>query len=235
MLLFADPRHKRMRAQTTDPGSFRDPSGSVFRRDGAVLRRVNRVYRGNYDALFSSGLYDALVGEGLLVPHVERAAVGGEDGDCYKIIEPERIPFISYPYEWCFSQLKDAALATLAIQKLALSHGMSLKDSSAFNIQFRNGKPVHIDTLSFELYREGSPWIAYRQFCEHFLGPLALMSLKDVRCGRLLESYLDGVPFPPDARPSPRTDAEAVPGNGGGRRGAKGRQPFPSPGPHRQP
>jgi hypothetical protein len=182
-----------MTAQEIDPGSFRDPSGHVFRRDGTVFRQVNACYRENYDALLSSGLYDALVRDGLLVSHAERGADGG--AECYKVIEPERIPFISYPYEWCFGQLRDAALATLAIQKTALSRGMSLKDASAFNIQFKGAAPVHIDTLSFERYVEGSPWIAYRQFCEHFLAPLALMSFRDVRCSRLLRSYLDGVPL----------------------------------------
>ena len=75
----------------------------------------------------------------------------------YKIIKPEPIPFISYPYEWCFSQLQDAALTTIRILKRALEFGMSLKDASAYNIQFLRGKPILIDTLSFEKYREGAP------------------------------------------------------------------------------
>ncbi len=113
----------------------------------------------------------------------------------YKTIEPELIPFISYPYEWCFSQLKNAALTTLEIQKTALNFGMSLKDSSAYNIQFRKGKPIFIDTLSFEKYSEGQLWVAYRQFCQHFLAPLALMSYKDIRLNQLLRVYIDGVPL----------------------------------------
>ena len=110
-------------------------------------------------------------------------------------MQPEIIPFISYAYEWSFSQLQDAALATLAIEKKALEHGMSLKDASAYNIQFRGSRPVLIDTLSFERYREGEPWVAYRQFCQHFLAPLALMSHTDVRLGQLLRVYIDGVPL----------------------------------------
>ena len=105
------------------------------------------------------------------------------------------MPFISYPYEWAFGQLKDAALATLSVQKRALKLGMSLKDASAYNIQFVRGKPTLIDTLSFELYKEGQPWVAYRQFCQHFLAPLALMALKDVRLNQLLRVYIDGVPL----------------------------------------
>src|SRR6185295_6004678 len=98
-------------------------------------------------------------------------------------------------YEWSFSQLKDAALTTLSIQKRALKLGMSLKDASAYNIQFVRGKAILIDTLSFEVYDEGEPWVAYRQFCQHFLAPLALMALKDVRLSQLLRVYIDGVPL----------------------------------------
>ena len=110
-------------------------------------------------------------------------------------MQPDLVPFISYPYEWSFSQYKDAALATLSIQKRALKAGMSLKDASAYNIQFVHGKPVLIDTLSFETYQEGQPWVAYKQFCQHFLAPLALMALKDVRLSQLMRVYIDGIPL----------------------------------------
>jgi hypothetical protein len=113
----------------------------------------------------------------------------------YRVIQPERVAFISYPYEWSFSQLKDAALLTLSIQKTALELGLSLKDASAYNIQFHHGRPILIDTLSFEAYQEGKPWIAYRQFCQHFLAPLALMAYRDVRLNQLLRVYIDGIPL----------------------------------------
>jgi hypothetical protein len=142
-----------------------------------------------------SGLYTKLVDSGLLIPHQETDIEPLRIDLAYKIIKPEVIDFISYPYEWCFSQLKDAALITLQIQKKALEFGMSLKDASAYNVQFEKGHPVFIDTLSFEIYREGQPWIAYRQFCQHFLAPLALMSCKDVRLNQLLRVYIDGVPL----------------------------------------
>ena len=112
-----------------------------------------------------------------------------------KIIKPEPIPFISYPYEWCFSQLQDAALTTIRILKRALEFGMSLKDASAYNIQFLRGKPILIDTLSFEKYREGAPWVAYRQFCQHFLAPLALASYRHTGMGRLSQLHIDGIPL----------------------------------------
>ncbi|MBT7783273.1 MAG: class I SAM-dependent methyltransferase, partial [Anaerolineae bacterium] len=110
-------------------------------------------------------------------------------------LQPEVIPFISYPYEWSFSQLKEAALATLAIQKRAIKAGMSLKDASAYNIQFHRGKAILIDTLSFEFYEEGNPWVAYKQFCQHFLAPLALMAKRDIRLSQLLRVYIDGIPL----------------------------------------
>jgi ribosomal protein L11 methylase PrmA len=142
-----------------------------------------------------SGLYAKLVKAGFLIPHTEVDKPAALPDRAFKIIQPERIPFISYPYEWSFGQLKDAALATLSIQKRALKLGMNLKDASAYNIQFFRGRPTLIDTLSFETYREGEPWVAYRQFCQHFLAPLALMAYRDVRLSQLLRVHIDGVPL----------------------------------------
>jgi hypothetical protein len=179
-------------------GSFRDPNGFVFESDGRLYRQINRAGADAWDTFIASGLYQHLASEGLLVAHRDGApdSVTSPDPDnAHRLIEPERIPFVSYPYEWCFSQLKDAALATLAIQKAALEHGHVLRDASAFNIQFRNGKPVFIDTLSFGPYREGEPWVAYRQFCQHFLAPLALVALTDVRLASLSRQHIDGVPL----------------------------------------
>ena len=176
-------------------GSFRDPSGFLFHQDGVLLRQINLRYKDHYDGLMQSGLYDELVKGQLLIPHEEIELKGRSIEPVYKIIKPELIPFISFPYEWSFSQLKHAALLTLEIQQRALAHGLCLKDSSAYNIQFRYGKPVLIDTLSFERYREGEPWVAYRQFCQHFLAPLALMSYTDVRLNQLFRIYIDGVPL----------------------------------------
>lgn len=178
-----------------EPSSFQDPAGFLFYRDGCIYRQINRGYSADYDQLLGSGLYQDLVDAGLLIPHQEVEIEGERPADAYKVIQPEPIPFISYPYEWSFSQLKAAALTTLEIQKRAIERKMSLKDSSAYNIQFRHGKPVLIDTLSFEAYREGEPWVAYRQFCQHFLAPLALMAYKDVRLSQLLRLYRDGAPL----------------------------------------
>lgn len=175
--------------------SFRDPSGFLFQSGGSLFRQINNKYRENYEMLMGSGLYEDLIAEGLMVPHEEADLALRKTDDAFRIIRPEHIPFISYPYEWCFSALKDAALLTLDIQKKALSRGMSLKDASAFNVQFRGGKPVFIDTLSFEKYRKGQPWVAYKQFCMHFLAPLALMSYRDVRFNAWFRVFIDGLPL----------------------------------------
>jgi hypothetical protein len=184
-----------MKTDGISPSSFRDPSGFIFYRDGSLYRQINTAYRENYDHLMDSRLYDTLVESGLLIPHKEVDIAPEEPSDAYKVIKPQPISFISYPYEWCFSQFKNAALTTLEIQKKALDFGMSLKDCSAYNIQFVHGKPLLIDTLSFKKYLEGRPWIAYRQFCRHFLAPLALMCYKDIGLSRLFRVYMDGIPL----------------------------------------
>jgi hypothetical protein len=185
-------------------GSFRDPSGFLFKENGKIYRRINKVYADDYEQLMFSGLYNKLVENHLLIPHIETELKSADNDLLYKIIQPELVQFISYPYEWSFSQLKDAALTTLNIQKIAMEHGMSLKDSTAYNIQFWNGKPVLIDTLSFEKYKEGEPWVAYKQFCQHFLLPLVLMSYTDIRLSQLFRIYIDGIPLDLGAKLLPR-------------------------------
>jgi hypothetical protein len=175
--------------------SFRDPSGFLFFDDGMLFRSVSRFYQQNYDHLIQSGLYKKLVADDLLIPHNEVYLPAENRDDTYKIIQPEIIPFISYPYEWCFSQWKDAALALIRIQKQALDRHMILKDASAYNMQYFKGKPILIDTLSFEIYKENQPWIAYRQFCQHFLAPLSLMASRDIRLGQLMRIFIDGLPL----------------------------------------
>ncbi len=179
---------------TVEPSSFRDPSGFIFYQNDVLYRQINKSYEENYKFLIKSGLYENLVQKELLIPH-EEVENENKTEDGFIIIKPERIPFISYPYEWSFSQLKDAALVTIQIQKIAKKHNMMLKDASAYNIQFKNGKPIFVDTLSFEKYVNGEPWKGYKQFCQHFFSPLALMSNKDIRLGQLSRIYIDGIPL----------------------------------------
>ena len=163
--------------------SFRDPSGFVYTRDGALYRQVNRVFQERFEAFLGSGLYDELVRERLLVPHaqvaLELAASHRRRSPCSRPSGSRSSPT---PTSGRFGQLRDAALLTLELQERALARGFTLRDASAYNVQFVDGRPVFIDTLSFEPREEGAPWAAYGQFCEHFLVPLALMSRVDVRC-----------------------------------------------------
>jgi hypothetical protein len=176
--------------------SFRDPSGHVFRdNSGTLLRTVAPGYAEHYDLLMSSGLYDELVQSGKLVAHEEVPLTGLENEVVHRVLKPEMIPFISYPWEWSFSQLRDAALLTLDIAWAALDKGLVLKDASAFNVQFVGSRPVFIDTLSFEKYVEGEPWVAYRQLCQHFLAPLELRARVHPALADLSRINLDGVPL----------------------------------------
>ena len=183
-----------------DPASFRDPSGFVFWRDGRPYRQVNRRFATEWDAFSASPLSRLLVERGLTLGWRPAPIELAASSDAHAVIEPEELEFVSYPYEWTFGELKDAALLTLEIQALALEHGFTLRDASAYNVQIHRGRPVLIDTLSFEPGEAGQPWPAYRQFCEHFVAPLALMALRDVRCGLLLRGHIDGIPLDLAAR-----------------------------------
>ena len=185
-------------------GSFRDPSGFVYTRNRILYRQINRSFREPCEAFLASGLYDELARAGLLVSHEKVGLDLSATEEAHAVIRPEIVDFISYPYEWCFGQLQDAAILTLDIQQRALAKGFTLRDSSAYNIQFHKGRPVLIDTLSLQPWEEGRAWGAYKQFCEQFLLPLTLMSHRDVRCGTLLRNYLDGIPLDLGSRLLPR-------------------------------
>lgn len=172
-------------------GSFRDPSGYVYLKEHNVLRSINEVYAPQWEFLQNSGLAAAAVESGLLLPFAEDESLPGS----WKTISAERLPYISYPYEWCFSQLKDAAIHTLKLMRMSLEHGMILKDATAFNMQFWGSRPVFIDHLSFEQYTPGSPWAAYLQFCMHFLAPLALVCYRGPLCSRFSSLWTSGLPL----------------------------------------
>lgn len=173
----------------THEASFRDPSGYMFH-DGDALRRViNPIYFPQYKKLKESGFFKTLIKQGMLIPHTETSVA-----DDKITITPEHIPFITNPYEWSFEQFKHAALHTLKLQKYALSKGFILKDASAYNVTFHKGKPVFIDTLSFDFYEEGTPWRAYKQFITHFFGPLVLAKYHGTEIFKMLQTHIDGIP-----------------------------------------
>jgi len=167
----------------------------VFRRDGILYRQIQPPAAPDWAAFQSSGLYERLVADALLVEHADVSPSEAARPDAVAVIRPRVLELISYPYEWCFTQLQEAALLTLDLQARALDSGMRLRDASAYNVQFEAGRPIFIDSLSFEVAPETEPWPAYRQFCEHFLAPLALMAHRDARCGVMLRDFIDGVPL----------------------------------------
>jgi len=178
-----------------DPGSYRDPGGFVYRRDGVLYRQIGTSSIEDWEAFLASGLADRLIASGRLVGHEAAPLTAAATPDARAVIKPDPIEFISYPYEWTFGELQDAALLTLDVELEALAAGWTLKDASAYNVQYRDGRPMLIDSLSFEPHEDGAPWVAYRQFCEHFLAPLAVMSRRDIRLGALLRADPDGIPL----------------------------------------
>lgn len=175
-------------------GSFRDPAGFVYRKDGVLLRQINQSFSRSWDGFVTSGLHERLVQAGFLISDESMPLEFAADPSAHAVIRPELVPFISYPYEWSFSQLKDAAILTLGAMRTSMESGFWLRDGSAYNVQFLGGKPVIIDSLSFEPYQEGKPWPAYGQFCRHFLAPLALASKTNVALLGLSRLHIDGVP-----------------------------------------
>jgi len=178
-----------------DPASFRDPYGYVFRRDGVLYRAIQPVAAADWAAFEERGLASGLIEDGLLVGHTSVAVDLAPLRGAAFVIQPRELALISYPYEWAFSQLREAALLTLEAHRRALEAGMWLRDASAYNVQFDRGRPILIDSLSFEVADTAAPWPAYRQFCKHFLAPLALMAHRDLRCGLMLRDFIDGLPL----------------------------------------
>ncbi len=183
--------------QTIQPfaSSFRDPSGFMFQKDGILYRQVNKIFKEDFDHFIDSGCYDHLAKNQWLIPHKELTENLSGLGNWYKTLKPRQIAFISYPYEWCFDMMKDAALLTLQLAKECISFGLILKDATPYNVQWLDGKPIFIDTLSFERYDSSKPWIAYRQFCENFLSPLLLMYYTAQPLQSILLGYPEGIPL----------------------------------------
>jgi ribosomal protein L11 methylase PrmA len=172
-----------------EASSFRDPESSLMYDGTHYYRSLSDGYLVHYSHFISSGLKDALLSQGLILPFEEVKGVDGLQ------LKTEKLAFVSYPYEWSFSQFKAAALLTLQINLIALEHGMVLKDASMFNVQFVGSKPIFIDLASFEVYKADKPWIAYYQFCKHFYAPLFLADKKSLYLPKLLLYFIDGIPL----------------------------------------
>jgi hypothetical protein len=178
-----------------EPGSFRDPSARVFYAAGEVFRGLSRQALDEFDALASTRFFGRCLTNGLLV-HTERLSDDDRrafGGSWAAVLKHRRIPYISYPYEWSFGMLKDAAQLQLALLREALDEGLILKDASAFNVQWEGARPTFIDITSFERLQPGGTWAGYRQFCQLFLYPLLLQAYKAVPFQPWLRGRLDGI------------------------------------------
>jgi hypothetical protein len=173
---------------TPDPGSFRDPSSRVVIDGDKVVRLLDERGLEGWRALSATDFFRSAVAEGRLIESLE---VDPPDGSAAALAHP-RLVFISYPYEWTFSMLRDAALLQLDLLEGALGAGLTIKDATPYNIQFVDGTPVFIDIGSFEPYRPGEPWIGYRQFTRQFLFPLLLRAWSGVPFQPWLRGDIEG-------------------------------------------
>ena len=180
-----------------EPASFRDPASTVVYLDGRVLRGLSKEGAADFEALAAAPFYERAMADGRLVRTVPVAAdelPAGLRGDAWvTALEHERIPFVSYPYEWTFSMLKDAALLHLDLLLAALDADLTMKDGYAYNLAFVGARPTFIDVGSFERLRPGEPWAGYRQFCQTMLYPLLLQAHKDVRFQPWLRGQVQGI------------------------------------------
>ncbi len=179
-----------------DSGSFRDPKGEVYHQDDKILRVVRPIGKHSYETFKQSGLMTSLIEKRWLVNTTELdiCQYGFNDKETAYLLNHDKIDFISYPYEWSFALLKNAALFYLDLYLESLSQGLSLSDASAYNIQFQGVKPIYIDVLSFMPYVEGSYWYGHRQFCENFLAPLLMHAILGLSHNALFRGYPDGIP-----------------------------------------
>lgn len=179
-----------------DPGSFRDPSGHVYRLDDRIFRTVDPSAAANYEAARDSGCLAQLAERGLMLAaqEVDRSVLGPAGAAARYVVEHPKVAFVSYPYEWSFSLLKAAALLHLDLHLAALERGMTLSDASAYNVQFDGVRPVFIDLLSLRPYREGEFWDGHSQFCHQFLNPLLLRALLGVPHNAWYRGALEGIP-----------------------------------------
>ncbi|MCY4633935.1 MAG: class I SAM-dependent methyltransferase [Acidobacteria bacterium] len=179
-----------------EPGSFRDPDTRVFHHEGTVFRALTEPALADWRRLADTRFYRRMSGEGRLVG--TREVTGREDLPALApawaaVLEHARIPVVSYPYEWSFGMLRDAALLQLDLTLAALDEEMTLKDATPFNVQWHGVRPTFIDLGSFTVYQPGDPWTGYRQFCETFLYPLFLQAYRNAPFHPWLRGRLDGM------------------------------------------
>ena len=168
-------------------GSFRDPAGRIYYKNNKVFRKLSALGVERYSKLDEANIIDKSIENGFLI-ETKKNQINNE-----VILEHEKIPYISYPYEWSFSQLKDAAIFHLDFHIFLLENNATLIDSSAYNIQFIGSQLKFIDVLSIQKYTEGDYWMGHKQFCENFLNPLILKSKKGIKFNNWFKGNLEGI------------------------------------------
>ncbi|MFQ5964293.1 MAG: methyltransferase [Candidatus Scalinduaceae bacterium] len=186
-----------MKNYEIEHGSFRDRNSKVFYNNGTVFRVLSEQALKEWKALSSTTFFKQYMDDGKLI-HTEQTDASEKlypaiIGEWAATLKHQTIPFISYPYEWSFGMLKDAALLQLELLLVAIDEGIILKDSSAFNFQWLGVSPIFIDIPSFEKLADGEPWVGYRQFCQMFLYPLFLQAYKDIPFHPWLRGNIDGI------------------------------------------
>lgn len=180
-----------------EPGSFRDRTARVFYHDGKIFRGLNDTALKEWQALSATAFYRRFSTSGGIIPTEQRELssipFSPSDQQWAAVLEHEKLPFVSYPYEWSFDMLRDAALLQLDLVIAALDEGMGLKDASAYNLQWKGASPVFVDVASFYKRTEGEPWVGYRQFCQMFLYPLLVQAYRDVPFQPWMRGNIDGM------------------------------------------
>ena len=180
-----------------DPGSFRDRSSRVFLRDGRVFRAMDAASLATWRRASALPFVKELLAQQQIVGtrevSADEFAAFALPAGVAGVLEHVRIPFISYPYEWSFAMLRDAALLHLRLLTESIRAGLILKDASPYNVQFAGKQPVFIDIGSFTAHAPGEPWLAYRQFCELMLFPLFLQAYRGVDFQPILRGELEGI------------------------------------------
>ena len=179
-----------------EPGSFRDPDTRVFVHDGTVFRCLSARALADWTRLEATRFFARFTERGHLIPTRrvdDRSGLPDLGPEWAAVLEHQRLPVVSYPYEWSFGMLKDAALLQLDLTLAAIDEEMTLKDATPFNVQWIGSRPTFIDLGSFTAYEPGDPWAGYRQFCETFLYPLFLQAYRNVPFQPWLRGRLDGI------------------------------------------
>lgn len=182
-----------------ESGSYRDRDGRVFvDRDGGICRALSARALNEWNAVrqtrfFNEALASQRVVSTETMSDSREVADAARDGDWAGVLRHELVPFISYPFEWSFSMLQDAAILHLELLEQALAEDITLKDGTAYNVQWFGARPVFIDVASFERHIPGQAWAGYRQFCQTFLYPLMLRAYKNIPFQPWLRGSLEGI------------------------------------------